>query len=247
MSRKSLIFILAIVILGVVGFTIYYFNFMRLSHPEIFKGVKLGMDYDKAMDTLLKNEGCERYIEPKNLCKYMINYTLGFNFGQLRHLGESSSCQFKLTSDIWACPTLFRAKYDGRQVVCYAILLFHSPEKFEKIEVKQGLDIHGFTQLMIYDGMPAVNKEQMDELISMFEKKYGPKNSKCKGGEYCWTHGDLIIELYCRKYGERVDIGGKLDVEAYQVFALYRYNEKMNKLIEYPKESNIEEKIKDKI
>jgi hypothetical protein len=245
-SRKSLIFIITIVILGVIGFTIYYFNFMRLSHPEIYKGVKLGMDYDKAMDSLIKNEGCESDIEPKNICQFKIDIK-GLNWAPLSFIGKTGGCQFTLTSEIWACPSLFSAKFQGRNVVCYAILLFHSPEKFEKIEVKQGLDIHGFTQLMIYDGMPAVNKEQMDELIEMFEKKYGPKKSKCKGGEYCWTNGDLIIELYCRKYGERVDIGGELDVEAYQVFALYRYNEKMNKLIEYPKESNIEEKTKDKI
>lgn len=246
-KKKRIYIILTVIVLGLLISAILYFYIMQLSQPEIFKGVRLGMDYDSAKDTLIKNEGCERVINPEFLCKFNIDYSIGQRYGSLSYLGESGSCQFKITSEIYACPRLFKAKYKGKEIVCYAILLFHSPYRFEQITVKQGEDLNGFTRLKTYSGMPAVDKGQMNELISMFEKKYGAKKSKCPNGEYCWESDDLTIELFFKKYGDQIDIGGELDVEAYQVFALYRYNDKMNKLIEYSKISESGEVIGDKI
>jgi hypothetical protein len=205
----------------------------KLSNPEIFKGVKLGMKYENATDTLLKNGGCESDINPENMCKYSINL-IALNITPLNYVGNSGICQFKITSDIYACPQLFKAKYDKNDIVCYAILLFHSPVEFEELTFNLGKDLNGFKRLGIYQGMPAVNKSQKEEIISMFDKKYGVRSVNCESGNYCWEKDDLIIELYCDKY---VDRDEPVFEDAFKVFALYRYNKEMNKLIEYSEKS----------
>ena len=217
----------------------------KLSHPEIFKGVKLGMNYENALDTLFKNGGCEIDINSTNMCRYRINLQL-LNYAPLNYVGNSEICQFKITSDIFACPQFAMAKYNKKDIVCYATLLFHSPYKFEELTFNLGEDLNGFNRIMTYQGMPAVNYSQKEEIISMFDEKYGERSEKSKSSiyHYCWEKDDLIIELFCDKYSRRNE---PVLEDAYKVFALYRYNKEMNKYIEYSKQSKNGKVIGDNI
>ena len=239
----------AFISIKLICYSLFFFTIFscekKLSHPEIFKGVKLGMTYESALDTLSKNGGCESDINSANMSKYSINLQ-ELNFAPLNYVGNSGICQFKLTSDIFACPQLAMAKYNKNDIVCYATLLFHSPDKFEELTFNLGEDLNGFNQIVTYQGMPAVNKSQKEEIISMFDEKYGQRSEKGKSStyHYCWEKDDLIIELFCDKYRRRNE---PVFEDAFKVFALYRYNNEMNKHIEYSKKSKNGNVIGDKI
>lgn len=221
---------------------------MRLSHPEIFKGVKLGMDYDKAMDTLLKNEGCEEINNSEDFIRYKISkFQLPF---APEIEATENFCQYSITSEIFAKPQLQYVYSNGVKVVGSAYLLFHSPQSFRylTLNTEKTLGSDEFkVQKMLY-GIPAIDTFSIISLVSMFDTKYGKgKGHETRVSE--WIVGDLVIKLYKYKYGREIKFydGEIREDDAWLVFALFEYSREILEKFEYEKTSEDGDVIGDKI
>jgi hypothetical protein len=222
----------------------------ELSHPEIFKNIKLGYDISSVNDSLEKNGGCEYIPYPEYSCKYEIE----FRFPMPPLLKQSSKeCQYLVETDIYAKPQFFYQMYNGVKVLSSACLIYHSPTKFPEIslaeDIGQPISANEFKKSKILYGIPAVNKMQVDRIISIYDSKYGSRSSNGHFTEYTWEEDDLLINLYVYQYGKEITFNeGEIEqTDAYQVIVLYSYNKKMRSLFEQTKNTQEGEVIGDKI
>jgi len=223
----------------------------ELSHPEIFKGIKLGYDITHVNDTLEKNGGCEILLTPEYYCKYMVET---FRFPMTPKLKESNrNCQYAIDSEIYASPQFFYSKYKGDKVLSEACLLFHCPTKFPSIDISdfdnQENNYDKFNKFRILNGLPAVTKMQVDKIISMYDSQFGLRSKNGYFTEYSWEKDDLSINLYVYEYGKDIKFfeGEIVQKDAYQVVVKYSYNKEINSLLEHSKTTNDGEVIGDKI
>ncbi len=223
----------------------------ELSHPEIFKGIKLGYDISSINDTLEKNGGCVYMPFSEHYCKYEID-ELRFPMPPL--LKQSfKNCQYPIDSEIYAKPQFFYSKYKGVKILSSACLLFHSPTKFPEISVSENKDqphsADEFKKFNIYYGMPAVNKDQVDKIISMYDTQFGTRSGNGYFTEYSWEKEDLDINLYVKKYGKDITFyeGDVEQTDAYQVLVVYSYNKRIKSLFEQTKTTEDGDVIGDKI
>lgn len=217
----------------------------ELSHPEIFKNIKLGYDISSVNDSLEKNGGCEYVPYPEYYCKYEIDEFRLPNAPLLKQ--SSKECQYLVETDIYAKPQFFYQMYNGVKVLSSACLIYHSPTKFPVVEIaenpNQPISSDEIKKFKIYSGMPAVNKVQVDKIISIYDTKYGKRSENGYFTEYSWEVEDLFINLYINKYKQDIT----QNESAYQVIVLYSYNKKMRSLFEQTKNTQEGEVIGDKI
>jgi hypothetical protein len=231
------------------GLIIFYIiNQDKLSHPEIFKGIKLGIDIDSAVKIINENGTCEKIENKNHYCRFEISK---FIFPFVPEFRKTKNlCQYALTSDIYAHPQLFHSKYKGKKVVSSAYLLFHSPFTFPQITVKKDnyLGSEGIFELLYFEGIPSVDSIQMNKIIAMFDSKYGVR--KYHGNHLTeYVIGTLNIKLHKYKYG--IDIkfqeGEVEEKNAWLVFAVFDYIKVEKELFENEKTTNDGEIIGDKI
>lgn len=207
----------------------------ELSKPKIFKELKLGMDFDSAVNFISANV-CSKDLEPMNFIYYRTNSDIWPV--TIKPLETKSYCQYKITDDIFAAPNIFYGKFNGKKIVSSATLLFHSPSSFPFIEIKRFDGIYKYP-------LPALSDYETDKIVEMYDTQYGKRINNSFRATYTWADNDLIISLYKEKYmffGDTI-----LTTGANKVVVTYRYSKEKIKFIEFDKTTKSGEIVGNKI
>ncbi len=218
----------------------------EIPHPKIFKGLKLGLDYDSSYQILL-TENCLKNLE---LSDYM-RYKLTNDRRPFLEFLETNDLrgQYSITDEIFAQPNLFYARFNSKKIVCSATLLFHSPKYFPSINA-QLKDKVGYS---IFEGLPAINSYQVNKLLEMFDTQYGGRieNSSMS---YSWKTENLEVVMDVYKYDKWFFLSNflapcdkVLTNDAYKVFVTYHYPDYIDNLLEHEKTLESGETVGDKI
>ena len=210
-----------------------------LSKPKIFKELKLGMDFDSVL-SVARNEICIKKLDPKNYIRYQTTrntYPIGMKYK------DKGFCQYLITSNIYALPNFFTAKYNDKLVLGSATLTFHSPSSFPFIEV------------LGYDGLiyqhansPALSQFEVEEIVEMYDAQYGARVENSNYSQYAWLSGDLSIRMYKEEYNKYwFEADSVLTSGAFRVVVTYNYIPEKLKLLELGKETKSGEPVGNKI
>lgn len=212
---------------------------IELPQPKIFKGLKLGIDIDSAIN-IINETVCYKDLKPSDFILYQTDSDSWPV--QISENDKRDFCQYKITDEIFAKPNIFNAKFKGNKIVGSATLLFHSPKSFPYIEVKE------YNGTYKYPGMPAITSYQTEELLEMFDAQYGKRIKSKARADYSWAADNLIISMYKAKYDQFIFLGDTvLTLGAYQVTVTYRYTDDKFKLIELEKKTKSGENVGDKV
>ncbi len=217
-----------------------------IPHPKIFKGLKLGLDFDSSNHII--TEFCPTDLELSNYTLYKSNND---RRPSLEQLEPDVLCrQYKITDEIFAQPNLFYSNFKGKKIVSSATLLFHSPKTFPHIGVQLTHKV-GVTEIQ---GLPAIDSYQTKKILEMFDTQYGNRIDNSSMSYYSWKAENLEVNMYVEKYDTNSiffmflePCSAVLTRDAYLVIVTYHYPSLIDELLEYEKKTKSGETVGDKI
>lgn len=235
MKSAHIFFLLGVFIIIIYGCS----RKEQLSKPKIFKELKLGMDFDSVFTTV-NDEICMKNLDPENFIRYQ---TTRNTWPITMEYRDEGFCQYLLTSNIYASPNFFSAKYNDKKILGSATLTFHSPSSFPFIEVL------GYDELLKrYNNCPALTNYEVEKIVEMYDAQYGARVENTNSSQYAWLSGDLSIRMYKEEYNKYWFVSDSvLTTGAYRVVVTYNYIPEKLKLLELGKETKSGEKVGNKI
>lgn len=219
----------------------------EIPHPKIFKGLKLGLDYDSSYHILL-TENCSKNLESSDYIRFKSNSDREPSLEFLE--ANEIRGQYSITEEIFAQPNLFYSDFKGKKIVCSATLLFHSPKYFPSINAQ----LKGKVGVNEIEGLPAINYNQVNELLEMFDAQYGSRIDNSSMSYYSWKAENMNVVMYVAKYDKSFIFLNFLEPcdkvltkDAYRVIVTYHYPEYIDKLLEFEKKTESGETVGDKI
>ena len=180
---------------------------------------------------------------------------LGMDYDEQIKIAESNGicnndlpnkrCQYKITETVYARPKLYYSLYNEKKVLGQVDLILDSPYNFPKVEDEYQNIIAEY---------PSITKSEVDEIIQMFNVKYGKGEvyEDEDGGTIDWKIDDLFIRLqyYTTMYGYAYQIHPQIryafEKDAFVTTITYQYTDEKKKLLKNDKSFN-GEAIGDKI